>query len=279
MRNEIIARRFGEGRVLHNLAKADVLDCVFAAGDGGSALKQARDVKLENCSFSQSYPLWYVEKFHLHDSRMEEASRAPMWYCRQGLITDSDLRGPKALRECKDITLRDCTVHSEEFGWKSRGITVRDSTLNTPGLFLDSRDVTLDKVKLSGSGSFRYAENATIRNSILDTADAFWHSRNVTVENCLLRGSQLGWFSEGLTLRRCKIIGSRPLCHCKELTLEDCVLEEADLAFEYSDVTASILGHVDSVRNIRSGNITADSVGDVITENAVMECSGTVTIR
>jgi len=280
MRSEIIARRFDEERALYNLKGSDILDCVFAGpADGESVLKEARDVKLENCSFSLRYPLWHVEKFHLHDSRMDENTRAPIWYSRQGLITDSDIHGIKAIRECEDITIRDCTITSEEFGWKSRNITITDSTLNAQYLFLDSRDVTLDKVKMSGKYSFQYMENLTIRNSILDTKDAFWHSKNVTVENCLVKGEYLGWFSEGLTLRRCKIVGTQPLCYCKNLTLVDCVMEDCDLAFEYSDVSASIIGHVNSIKNVRSGEITVDSVGAVIREDAVMECTGVVTIR
>lgn len=280
MRNEIIARHFDEERALYHLKNTDVLDCVFAGpADGESALKEARNVKLENCSFSLRYPLWHVDRFHLHDSRMDEKTRAPMWYCQSGQITDSDLLGPKALRECRNMAIRDCTVTSEEFGWKCKDITVSDSTLDAQYLFLDSRDVTLDKVKMSGKYSFQYMENVTIRNSVLETKDAFWHSKNVTVENCLIQGEYLGWFSEGLTLRRCKIVGTQPLCYCKDLTLIDCVMEDCDLAFEYSDVHAAIVGHVDSVKNPRSGEIIADSVGEVIMENTVMECSGTVTIR
>lgn len=280
MRNEIIAQQFDDERALYNLNNTDILDCVFAGpADGESALKEARDVKLENCSFSLRYPMWHVEKFHMHDSRMDESTRAPMWYCQHGLITDSDIHGTKAIRECRDITLRDCTVTSEEFGWKSEGITVTDSTLAAQYLFLDSRNVSLDKVKMSGKYSFQYMENVTIRNSVLDTKDAFWHSKNVTVENCLIHGEYLGWYSEGLTLRRCKIVGTQPLCYCKDLTLENCIMEEADLAFEYSDVNASITGHVDSVKNPRSGSIIADSIGEIIMEDAVMECTGTITIR
>lgn len=280
MRNEIIAKHFDEERALYNLKNTDVLDCVFSGpADGESALKEARNVKLENCSFSLRYPLWHVNQFHLHDSRMDENTRAPMWYCREGLLTDSSIHGIKAIRECENITIRDCTITSEEFGWKSRNITVTDSSLSSQYLFLDSRDVTLDNVQMSGKYSFQYMENLTIRNSILDTKDAFWHSKNVTVENCLVKGEYLGWFSEGLTLRQCKIIGTQPLCYCKNLTLEDCVMEGADLAFEYSDVSASLLGHVDSIKNVHSGNITADSVGEIIMEAAVVECTGTVTIR
>ncbi len=280
MRHEILGRQFDEERSLYHLKDTDVIDCIFAGlADGESVLKEARNVKLENCSFSLRYPLWHVEKFHMHDSKMDELTRAPIWYCSQGRITDSDLTCIKALRECQDIHISDCTIDSEEFGWKCSGITITDSTIHAQYLFLDSRDVTLDKVKMTGKYSFQYMENLTIRNSILDTKDAFWHSKNVTVENCVVKGEYLGWFSEGLTLVNCKIIGTQPLCYCKNLRLENCTMEDTDLAFEYSDVEATILGHVDSIKNPRSGEITADSVGEILSGDAVMECTGKVTIR
>lgn len=51
------------------------------------------------------------------------------------------------------------------------------------------------------------------------------------------------------------------------------------MAFEYSDVEADVRGHIVSVKNPKSGTITADSVGGVICENPVMECSGKVVLR
>ena len=56
-------------------------------------------------------------------------------------------------------------------------------------------------------------------------------------------------------------------------------MEGTDLSFEYSDVEATVNGHIDSVKNPRTGNITADSVGEVIMGDAVMECTGQVHIR
>ena len=280
MRTEIIGKQFDEERSLYNLRNADVLDCVFAGpADGESVLKEARDVKLENCAFSLRYPLWHVEKFHLHDSKMDEKTRAAIWYAKDGVISGSNLGGIKAVRECHNIRLSDCTITSEEFGWKCSGITVTDSTLASMYLFPDSRDVELNNVKMSGKYSFQYMENLEISNSILDTKDAFWHSKNVTVTNCLVKGEYLGWFSEGLTLVNCKIIGTQPLCYCKDLKLINCTMEATDLAFEYSDVEATISGHVDSIKNPRSGEIVVDSVGEVILGDTVMECTGKVTIR
>ena len=122
-------------------------------------------------------------------------------------------------------------------------------------------------------------ENLEIRNSILDTKDAFWHSKNVVVFDSVVKGEYLGWFSEGLTQVGCKISGTQPLCYCKNLPLVNCTMEGTDLAFEYSDVEATIEGHVDSIKNPRSGSITVDSVGEVIMEDAVMDCTGTVIVR
>ncbi len=281
MRDEIIAQRFDEERALYNLKDTDVIDCVFAGeADGESVLKEARNVALENCSFSLRYPLWHVEGFKLHDSKMDELTRAAIWYAKDGLITDSDLGGIKAVRECHNITLKDCTVQSEEFGWMSSGITVEDSSLASAYLFFGSRDVKLDRVKMTGKYSFQYMENLTISNSILDTKDAFWHSKNVTVTDSVVKGEYLGWFSEGLTLINCKIIGTQPLCYCKDLKLKDCTMEGTDLSFEYSDVDATIIGNVMSIKNPRSGCITVDSVDEVLmTDDVVMACSGKVIIR
>ena len=123
-------------------------------------------------------------------------------------------------------------------------------------------------------------ENLVIENSVLDTKDAFWHSKNVTVVNSTLKGEYLAWFSENLTLIDCHIIGTQPFCYCKNLKLVNCTMEATDLAFEYSDVEAVIEGHVDSIKNPRSGSITVDSVGEILmTDDTVMDCNGKVIVR
>lgn len=271
---------YDEERALYHVKNAKITDCIFAGpADGESALKEARNVRLENCIFSLRYPLWHVEDFTMDDSKMDEGCRAAIWYAKNGKITDSDLCGIKALRECDHIALHDCTVDSAEFGWKCRDITLEDSTITSEYLLLDSRNVTLDRVKMNGKYSFQYIENLTIRNSILDTKDAFWHSKHVTVTDSYVKGEYLGWYSEDLTLINCKIVGTQPLCYCKNLRLINCTMEGADLAFEYSDVKATIDGHVDSIKNPKSGEIIVDSVGEIIMEDATIPCTGKVIIR
>lgn len=280
MRKCIENKQFDEERALYNLKNADVSDCIFAGeADGESVLKESRDVNLRNCSFSLRYPLWHVEGFRADTITFDELTRAAIWYSNHGIITDSILGGIKALRECSDITLKNCKVNSQEFGWKSNGIRLLDTEITSEYLFFDSSDVTLNNVKMKGKYSFQYMENLEITDSELDTKDAFWHSKNITVRNSIVKGEYLAWFSEGLTLIDCKIIGTQPLCYCKDLKLVNCTMEDTDLAFEYSEVEADVRGHIISVKNPKSGTITADSVGGIITENPVMECSGKVVIR
>ena len=281
MREQIVGKQFDEERALYYLQHTDVVDCVFAGpADGESVLKEARDVGVINCAFSLRYPLWHVRGCRRENSKMDELTRAAIWYACDGEINDSTLGGIKAVRECRNISLTGCDIVSQEFGWKSSDIQLKDTSVTAEYIFMDSRNVKLENVKMKGKYSFQYMENLGIRDSCLDTKDAFWHSKNVTVVNSTLKGEYLAWFSEGLTLINCHITGTQPLCYCKDLKLINCTMEGTDLSFEYSDVEADIKGHVDSVKNPRSGHITLDSVGEVImTDDVVMECTGEVHIR
>ena len=122
-------------------------------------------------------------------------------------------------------------------------------------------------------------KNVKIENSVLNTKDAFWHSQNVVVKNCRVVGEYLGWYSDGLTFENCEIVGTQPLCYCKNLVLKNCTMTDCDLAFEYSDVYADVIGNVLSVKNPKSGRIVADGVGEIILKNSVYPDECEIVIR
>ncbi|MBE6612697.1 MAG: DUF3737 family protein [Ruminococcaceae bacterium] len=269
-----------EERALYGLRDAVVRDCTFAGpADGESALKESRNVTVSGCTFELRYPLWHSEGFRLADSRMTDTCRAPLWYCKNGTIEGVRCTGVKALRECDGVKIADSSFISAEFGWKCRDISAASTHFESEYIFLDSKNITLDEITLKGKYSFQYTENLTIRRSKLDTKDSFWHAKDVLVEDSEVRGEYLGWYSDGLTMKNCRIIGTQPFCYCKNLRLIDCELVDCDLAFEYSDVEAKLRGHVMSVKNPRSGSITADSIGEIIRGGEVMECRAEVVVR
>ena len=273
-------QNFDEERALYNLKNADVINCTFAGpADGESALKESRHVNVIDCKFSLRYPLWHSENFTLRGSSMDDQTRAPIWYARDGIIENCTLNGIKLLRDCSNIQIANSQITSPEVGWKCHGITISDTEIESEYFLLDSSNIKLNQVKMQGKYSFQYAEELYINNSQLDTKDAFWHSKNVTVESTVIKGEYLGWFSENLKLINCKIIGTQPLCYCKNLELINCTMEDTDLSFEYSEVNADISGHVDSIKNPKSGCITADSIGEIIQGKSTMASKAKIQIR
>ena len=280
MRIRIENQTFDEERALYHATQTDLSFVTFAGpADGESALKEAHDITLEDCAFSLRYPLWHTTEFQMDRCTMDESTRAAIWYAKNGEIKSSTLGGIKAVRACEGIRFSDCRIVSPEFGWKSENLTLKDTVLTAEYPFFDSRDLRLENVELHGKYSFQYTENVTIANSVFDTKDAFWHSKNVTVTDSVIKGEYLGWYAENLTLIRCKIIGTQPLCYCENLKLVDCETVDCDLSFEYSDVTADIRGGIDSVKNPKSGRITADAIGEIIKENPVIPCSAEIIVR
>ena len=268
-------KRFGEERALYNLIDGLLEDCDFSGPeDGESALKEARDIIVKNCRFDLRYPLWHVEKFSLIDSFLNEGCRAPIWYASDGKIINTKITGVKCLRESKRTYFESCEIDSKEFGWMCSDVTLVDVKINSEYLFLKTKNIKCESIHLQGKYTFQYAENVEIRNSVLDTKDAFWHSKDIIVSNCIVKGEYLGWFSDGLTLVNCKITGTQPLCYAKNLKLINCTMEGCDLAFEYSDVDAKIIGHMASIKNPKSGLIVVDGVDEVIHDHTVMECNG-----
>lgn len=268
---------FDQERALYHLENTNVIHCRFAGvEDGESVLKEVRNCTVQDCIFSLRYPLWHAKKFMLIDSKMDEFTRAPIWYSYHGTIQNCLIRGLKCLRECQDIQIFNTKIDSKEFGWRCQDIQIKECEIQSEYFLFESQNIKINQLQLTGKYTFQYCKKMEIKNSYLDTKDAFWHAENVVVSDSVIKGEYLGWFSKNLTLIRCKIIGTQPLCYCKNLKLIDCEMENTDLAFEYSSVKATIKGNVLSIKNPKSGTIYCDSVGEIIKENPIMPCTGKI---
>lgn len=268
-------------RDLYNQHNLELINCQFKGEeDGESALKECSDITLKSCLMDLRYPLWHDTNITLIEVEQTENCRASLWYSGNIKISDSILNGIKALRECKDIVINKTKVSSPEFGWKCNNIEINDCDITSQYIFFLTSNIKAKNSSFHGKYGFQYMENVEFDNCYFDTKDAFWHGKNITVKNSVVKGEYLGWYSENLTFINCKIIGIQPLCYCKKLKLIDCEMIDTNLAFEYSEVDATIRGHVDSIKNPLKGKIKADSIGEIIlTEDskyrseADIECS------
>lgn len=267
-------KQFDEERALYGSNGVLVENCRFDGPlDGESALKESSNIVVRDSFFNLRYPFWHDSDLTVSGSRMTETCRAALWYSDNIRISDTELHGIKALRECRDVEIKNCDIISPEFGWFNHDVKMEDSSAESEYFMMRSERLDFSKVKLKGKYSFQYISNSVFTDCEFDTKDAFWHASNVVVKNSIVKGEYLAWYCDNVTFENCLISGTQPLCYCSNLRLIDCRMENTDLSFEKSDVDAMVLTEIDSVKNPRSGRIKAPSIGELIMDDPQAGCA------
>lgn len=258
-------KTFDQERALYGTRNLLVRHCQFdGPADGESALKECRDITVQDCFFNLRYPFWHDHNLIIAGCELTPLCRAALWYTEHAEIRDSRLHGIKAVRECGDIKISRCDILSPEFGWSTRGMQMEDTHVESEYFMMRSDHVYLDKVDFKGKYSFQYVQDMVIEHCVLDTKDAFWHAQNVIVRNSVVKGEYLGWYSDNVTFENCLIQGTQPLCYCTNLKLVNCRMGGCDLAFERNQVEATLSESPASIRNPLSGTITIPAETEVI---------------
>ncbi len=264
----ISGKTFDEERALYGQDGIVVNNCRFdGPADGESAFKEGKNIEVKDCFFNLRYPFWHDDNLTISGSEMTDKCRAALWYTNNATITDTKMHGIKALRECSDIRIADCDIISPEFGWSVNGIEMKDSSAESEYFMMRSNNLKFENVSLKGKYSFQYITDSVFENCNFNTKDAFWHAKNVVVRNSIVNGEYLAWYCENVTFENCTISGTQPLCYCKNLKLINCKMLDADLAFEKSEVEATVTTSMISIKNPLSGTINVPEVGEIIMDD------------
>jgi len=256
---------FGGERPLFAENDLEIKNVKFLPGE--SALKEASNIRAVNCEFSGKYPFWHNTNSVIEDSVFEPGGRAAIWYCKDIRMVNTRVDAPKMFREIDGLSLENVRLtDAAECTWWCQNIAMKDVEVqNGDYIFKNCENIRILNFKLQGNYSFQYTKNVVIRNAHIQSKDAFWNTENVAVYDSVIEGEYLGWHSKNLRLVNCVISGTQPLCYAENLIMENCTMkEDADLAFEYSTVQAEINSPVVSIKNPRSGEIIAQSVGEII---------------
>ena len=265
---DIRNKNYDEERTLYGSSNITVTDCRFdGPADGESAFKECRNVVVKDCYFNLRYPFWHDDELEIDNTEMTENCRAALWYTNEATIRNSEIHGIKALRECSKIRIENCDIDSAEFGWSIKGIEMKDTSVQSEYFMMRSERLHFENITLKGKYSFQYITDSVLENCSFDTKDAFWHARNVVVRNSVVKGEYLAWYCENVTFENCTISGTQPLCYCKNLKLINCKMLDADLAFEKSEVEATVTTPVISIKNPLKGYIEVPEVGEIIRDD------------
>jgi Protein of unknown function (DUF3737). len=263
---KVIENRFFEGeRPLFAVSNVQLNNVKFYPGE--SAIKESDNVQAYYCEFIGKYPFWHNNNTHIEHCLFTLYSRAAIWYSQNIRMLNSVVEAPKMFREIDGLYLENVKIsNAAECAWNCRNIEWSDVEVkNGDYFFMNCENIKIQNFRLQGNYSFQNAKNVVIRNARLESKDAFWNTENVTVYNSVITGEYLGWHSKNLRLVNCKIGGTQPLCYATNLVMENCqMMEDSNLAFEYSTLMADITSHITSVKNPLDGEIIAKSIGDII---------------
>lgn len=258
-------KEFGGERPLYGLHDARLENVTIHVGE--SSIKESGNIEAENCTFEGKYVFWECRGFNVKDSLFRDSARSSLWYSSDGTLTNCRVEAPKMFRRMSGINLEGCVfTNALETLWDCDDVQIRDCRIeNADYLGMHTCNVRIENYHQEGNYSFQYSKNVEIRNAVLNSKDALWESENVTLIDCEINGEYLAWYSKNLRLIRCHITGEQPLCYCENLYMEDCTMgDDANLAFEYSTIEATIKGNVHSIKNPSAGKIVVDSVGEII---------------
>jgi len=239
---------------------------------GESALKECSNIEAAGCTFQGKYPFWHVDGFRIENCLFTAGARAALWYSRNLVMKDTAVQAPKMFREMDGISLENVHIpDAQETLWHCGNVSLKNVKVgNADYLFMHSHDIKIEDYNQQGNYSFQYCRNVEIKNAVIHSKDAFWGTEDVTVHDSEIEGEYLGWHSKRLRLVNCRISGTQPLCYASDLILENCTMDEScDLAFEYSTVQATIVSPVRSIKNPRSGSISAESYGEIILDKNI----------
>ena len=261
-------KQFDEERALYGSKDITVDNCKFdGPADGESAFKESSNVEVKDSFFNLRYPFWHDNVLKIDGCEMTENCRAALWYTNDAGISNSKLHGIKALRECSDVKIQNCDIISPEFGWSVKNVDMKDTDVVSEYFMMRSDRLNFDNVTLKGKYSFQYITDSVFDNCNFDTKDAFWHANNVVIKNSVIKGEYLAWYCENVTFENCTLIGTQPLCYCKNLKLINCKMVDTDLAFEKSEVEATITSSVISIKNPMKGKIVVQDVSEIIMDD------------
>ncbi len=235
---------------------------------GESSLKETSDIEAEHCQFEGKYVFWECRGFRVRDCVFKESARSSLWYSSDVRMERCLVEAPKMFRRMKGIDIRDCQfTMGQETLWDCDSVRIeRSKIVDADYLGMHTDNVYINDYHQEGNYAFQYSHNVEIHNALLNSKDALWEAENVTIYDSEINGEYFAWYAKNLRLVRCHITGQQPLCYCSNLRMEDCTMgEDANLAFEYSTIEATINGPVHSIKNPTSGHITVRGrVGEII---------------
>ena len=130
---------------------------------------------------------------------------------------DGPADGESALKECRNITVRDCDFRLRYPFWHVTGADVQNITMTD-----------------TCRAAFWYDRNVQVCDSTLGGIKAFREMDDCLLSGCTIDSREFGWFCRGLTIRDSRLVSEYPFFQCKNLDIEGLTMQ-GKYSFQYCE--------------------------------------------
>lgn len=116
---------------------------------------------------------------------------------------DGPADGESALKECSDVSLKDCYMNLRYPLWHVRGAVIENCEMTE-----------------NCRAALWYDEDITVKNSVLGGIKALRECKGIKLDSCKMVSPELGWFCSDVKLADCTLEGEYPFLRTSNLELE-----------------------------------------------------------
>ncbi len=174
-----------------------------------------------------------------------------------GCVFDGEADGESALKECRNITVKNCDFrlrypfwHVEGADiddirmtetcraalWYDKGIEIHNSKLHGIKALRECLDVTLDNCDISSSEFGWRCSDINVKDTCLTSEYPFFECKNMNFDGFELKGKYSFQYVENVEMRNCTLMTKDAFWHAKNVTVYDSVIMGEYLAWYSEDL-------------------------------------------
>ncbi len=147
--------------------------------------------------------IWYSDNIEIISSKLHGIKA--LRECRDIYIQNCDIISPEFGWSLINIRMKDSKAVSEYFMLRSKNLFFDNVLLSGKYSFQYIKNAVFENCDFETKDAFWHASDVTVKNSVIKGEYLAWYSENLTMENCIISGTQPFCYCKNLKLINCEM--------------------------------------------------------------------------
>lgn len=167
-----------------------------------------RGLTVRGCEMTEKCraALWYSEHIRVRDTAMHGIKA--LRECRDVSLENCDIISPEFGWSSERVTMKNCTAESEYCFLRAKNLDLEDVQFRGKYSFQYVENATISDSVLETKDAFWHTKNVTVRGCVIRGEYLGWYSDGLTLIDCKIIGTQPLCYCKNLRLFNCEMEGA-----------------------------------------------------------------------